>query len=86
LPAYIDSLEGAGLRGFINKTNLPLTECQRARGHGKPFAQYCLLPCVIVQEGERAQSWAEKVIAHNGLCIDDYPCSKLWLAHVRGDV
>lgn len=86
LPAYIETLEGMGLRGFINKSNLPLTKHQRSRGRGKPFAQYCLLPCVIVQEGERGQLWAEKVIAHNNLSIDDFQFSKLWLAHLRGEV
>lgn len=86
LPAYIETLEGMGLRGFINKSNLPLTKYQRSRGRGKPFAQYCLSPCVIVQEGERGQLWAAKVIAHNNLRIDDFQFSKLWLAHLRCEV
>lgn len=86
LPAYIFTLSELGLGESIIAAQLPYTKFQLTKKHKRPFAKYYLLPSLILQEGERAQVWADKIIAENNLCIEDFPISKLWQAHLRGEV
>jgi len=79
LPAYIQTLEELGLEKAIIAKDLPLTPRQRRRKHSKPFAQYCLHPSVISQEGEKGEQWALEVLRENGINVEKFPISKEWL-------
>lgn len=82
LPAYIQSLENAGLDGWIYSAPLPLTARQKRARHHKPFHHYWLNPKLIAQAASTAQHWADRVIRWHEVRQDKFGHSQDYADHL----